>query len=317
MLVAAVPASRSCIICLWATEQRAVEGGRLDRKSSTPLARATRDKESPDSELVRSTPGERVPLAALRLALDDDSAKADWSMNPDGVPGRSLMMPARCRVTLPVRLGGEALFSSRAMLLPHDWRDGRGVVRASVEITDSDGRRQEIWSRYLRSSASRGAPGGYQIASRLPSSTRELHLAIHPGVQQRRGVARAIWLDPAIIDPGAKSWTEAIDATRPTEAARSQSPSRGPLISVLTPVHDPPLAMLEEAIESVRLQTIAHWELLPRRRWLVRPADHRRARAIQRHRSSHPPRTAGTSRRHLRRYQRRAQTRHRRIRRAA
>ena len=117
MLVAAVPASRSCIICLWATEQRAVEGGRLDRKSSTPLARATRDKESPDSELVRSTPGERVPLAALRLALDDDSAKADWSMNPDGVPGRSLMMPARCRVTLPVRLG-EALFSSRAMLLP-------------------------------------------------------------------------------------------------------------------------------------------------------------------------------------------------------
>ena len=34
-----------------------------------------------------------------------------------------------------------------------------------------------------------------------------------------------------------------------------------PLISVLTPVHDPPLHMLEEAIASVRSQTFSDWEL--------------------------------------------------------
>ena len=38
-------------------------------------------------------------------------------------------------------------------------------------------------------------------------------------------------------------------------------PTNTPLISVLTPVHDPPLHMLEDTIASVRAQTFTNWEL--------------------------------------------------------
>ena len=79
--------------------------------------------------------GSRLPLSALRGRLDEESAASSWLLHPDGVLGRALLMPAGATFTVPLRLSGEASFSGRAMLLPHDWRDGRGAVRASVAIT--------------------------------------------------------------------------------------------------------------------------------------------------------------------------------------
>ena len=228
------------------------------RAKSGLLARAAKNRSSPESEAVRPRVGRRVPLAALRLTLNQGSATAIWSMNSDGVLGRSLLISAGTTVTVPLRLANEVWLSARAMLLPHDWRDGRGAVRASVAVTDSVGCRRELWWGALRSSTGRGAPRGKRIDCRLPESTVALHLTIDPGVHQYRAVARAIWVEPAIIDPHAPSLSVPPAATPPP----SSPPTSGaPLISVLTPVHDPPLPMLHEAIGSVRSQTFSDWEL--------------------------------------------------------
>ena len=92
----------------------------------------------------------------------------DWSLHPDGVLGRALLMPAGATFTVPLRLANEVSFSARAMLLPHDWRDGRGAVRASVAITEPTGSRRELWSGTLRAS-DRGRPRGRRVDCRLPA----------------------------------------------------------------------------------------------------------------------------------------------------
>ena len=129
----------------------------------------------------------RVPLSALRATLDDGSAQADWALHPDGVLGRALMMPAGATFTVPLTLGSDVSFSARAMLLPHDWRDARGAVRASVKVTGPDGRQREIWSATLRAS-DRGRPRG--LRARLPAPGLEHRPAAqHPG--HRGASARA------------------------------------------------------------------------------------------------------------------------------
>ncbi|MDX6452161.1 MAG: uncharacterized protein QOH16_2210, partial [Gaiellaceae bacterium] len=59
----------------------------------------------------------------------------------------------------------------------------------------------------------------------------------------------------------------------------------GAATSVLTPVHDPPPAMLEEAIASVRAQTYPHWELRLVDDGSTDPAI---TAALQRHAASDP-----------------------------
>ncbi len=210
----------------------------------------------------------RLPLSVLGMRLDAGSVGAHWAMNPDGVLGRALMMPAPAAVTFPLALSGEVSFSARVMLLPHDWRDGRGAIRASVTVT-GDGRQLELWSGSLRC-ADRGRPRGLRVACGLPAWTTSLQLSLHPGPHQYRAVARAIWIDATITDPQVATQpgsdpphaqargVRSADAS-PTPDSGQASP--GPLVSVLTPVHDPPLEMLEEAIASVKAQTFTDWEL--------------------------------------------------------
>ena len=103
-----------------------------------------------------------IPLSALRLALDEGSAQAHWSVDPDRVPGRALVQSAGSVVTVPLRLGGAVGFSAQVRLLPHDWRDGVGALRAWVAVTDADGAQRTLWSGILttppcRTRASRAA----------------------------------------------------------------------------------------------------------------------------------------------------------------
>ena len=87
------------------------------------------------------------------------------------------------------------------MLLPHDWRDGRGAVRASVAVTDTGGREHRLWSGTLRAS-DRGRPRGRRVDCRLPASSTSLRLRIQVrGALRHMSVARAIWCEPVIIDP--------------------------------------------------------------------------------------------------------------------
>jgi GT2 family glycosyltransferase len=206
-----------------------------------------------------SAAGSRLPLAALRWRLNEESAESGWRLHPDGVLGRALLVPAGASLTVPLKLSGEASFSGRVMLLPHDWRDGRGAVRASVAIMDVAGVEQEIWWGKLRPS-DRGKPRGTRVECGLPAVTTSLRLSVERvGALRHMSVGRAIWLDPVIIDPHAPAATDppAAPPLGPGMLPRTDAP----LISVLTPVHDPPPHMLEETIASVLGQTFTDWEL--------------------------------------------------------
>ena len=100
-----------------------------------------------------------------------------------------------------------------------------------------------------------GDRGGARIACRVPAATTALRLTLAAQAPQYRAVARAVWLEPGLLDPGAPP--------APTPVALGTEPIRrsSPVISVLTPVHDPPLRMLREAVESVRSQSYGKWEL--------------------------------------------------------
>jgi GT2 family glycosyltransferase len=89
----------------------------------------------------------------------------------------------------------------------------------------------------------------------LPASATALTLATEPTRPEPVfPLERAIWVEPALTDPGA--------APVPRPPAAMGPPSEAaPVISVLMPVHDPPLPMLQDAIDSVRGQTYTHWEL--------------------------------------------------------
>ena len=75
-----------------------------------------------------------VPFVGVAVRTRHGFAQAHWSVDPDGVPGRTLVQTAGSVVSVPLRLTGTARFSARARLLPHDWRDGVGAVRAWVAV---------------------------------------------------------------------------------------------------------------------------------------------------------------------------------------
>jgi O-antigen biosynthesis protein len=166
------------------------------------------------------------------------------------------MMPADAQTTFPLVLDSDARLTGRAMLLPHDWLDGRGHVQATITTTDTHGHTHQLWSATLRA-GDRGRPRGHAIDCTIPTSTTALTLSLTAGPSQHRAVTRMIWLDPAITTP---------DSAPPSTPPANTPPAppnhtTGPLISVLTPVHDPPLHMLQEAIASVTNQTFENWEL--------------------------------------------------------
>ncbi len=202
----------------------------------------------------------RIPLSALRVKLDDGSANVDWLVSPDGLVGRALLQPAGSLVTIPLRLGGAARFTARVRLLPHDWRDGVSAVRAWVASSEADGSERTLWSGCLPAARAQGNPKGLLVACELPRSTAALKLGLErAGSGTGPLVGRAAWMEPCIFD---HSNALAPSAKPPTPSPlRRETRSGGPFISVLMPVHDPPLHMLEEAIASVHRQTFADWEL--------------------------------------------------------
>ena len=156
--------------------------------------------------------------------------------------------------------------SANVRLGEHDWRDLRGSVRPWIAVVDADGRRLELWSGILTCAADGGRPGGLPVRCELPTSTRTLMLGCD-GRPPRRGppVQRAFWIDAGLIDPSAPPAIP-IPNDQPSRdqsgrVASGPAPQEGPMFSVLTPVHDPPLAMLEEAVRSVLAQSLTDWEL--------------------------------------------------------
>ncbi len=210
--------------------------------------------------------GTRLLLSSLRGRFGGESAEVEWVLHPDGVLGRALVMDGGRRMRFPLTLDGPVRFSARVMLLPHDWRDRHGAVRATVTAAGPLGAETQLWAGVVCAS-DRGRPRGHRVECAIPGESREVVLALEVVGELRTGsVTRAIWLEPVITDPD-PDWaiieggqpggepSPAVDAEVPAD------PGQGPLISVLTPVHNPPLHMLEEAIASVQDQTYPHWEL--------------------------------------------------------
>ena len=150
-----------------------------------------------------SGPSAMIPLSALRIALDGASAQAHWSVDPDGVTGRALVQSAGSVVTVPLRLAGAVGFSARVRLLPHDWRDGVGALRAWVAVTDSAGTQRTLWSGFLSTAVlHKGKPSGLVVTCDVPASSTSLKLGIDPRSSGTGHlVARAAWVDPEIADP--------------------------------------------------------------------------------------------------------------------
>ena len=212
-----------------------------------------------------SPSGTRLLLSSLRGRLDGESAEVEWGLHPDGVLGRALVMDCGRRMRFPLTLDGPVRFSARVMLLPHDWRDGHGAVRATLTVARPLGAETQLWAGVVRAS-DRGRPRGHRVECEIPEESREIVLALEVVGELRTGsVTRAIWLEPMITDPdpdwiGDAGQLGGVASPAPGNGPPA-GPGRGPLISVLTPVHNPPLHMLEEAIASVLTQTYPRWEL--------------------------------------------------------
>ena len=199
-----------------------------------------------------------TPLSALRSRPDVGQADASWPVNPDGVGDRALLLQAGRTLTFPLRLPAPMSLTGRVRLLPHDWRDGRGRLTARVLVQEPGGER-ELWSAAVVSSGELGNPGGVEFACELPPSAIGVRLALDSHVPGERAVARAIWVGAALHGPvGIPAPRAAALPPAPPAAVKS---GQDPLLSVLLPVHDPTLAMLREAIESVRGQTFTDWQL--------------------------------------------------------
>ena len=199
----------------------------------------------------------RVPvaLAGLRARLDHGSAAAHWSIDPDGLAGRAWVLSTVAPVTVPLVLDGPARLHTRAQLLPHDWRDAINGVDASIEAILADGQRVELWDASLTPA---DELSGLPIDCLVPEETRELRITISErGILRARSISRMALIEPYLTDPRSDV------AERPNaRPGLAPMPTHGPLISVLCPVHDPPVYMLREAIESIRRQSYGNWELV-------------------------------------------------------
>lgn len=222
----------------------------LPRRPSGPLSRLR-------ARAGSSPAGTRLPLSLLRAPPGSREAGADWKVEPDGILGRALEVLAGTCISYPLALDDEVSLTAVARLYPHDWRDRHGAVRVVVSVSTAGGVR-ELWTAPLHA-GDHGRPGGVELRATLPADTTALHVAVEamrrPPSEQP--LERAILVEPALWDP------TGIPATTrpPSPAAPAPQPPGQPLFSVLVPVHDPPLPMLREAIESVGAQTFGDWEL--------------------------------------------------------
>jgi glycosyl transferase family 2 len=203
-----------------------------------------------------------VPLTALRADLDRGWPPGTRWVGA-GEPGVAKLVQAAgtivslpLRSKQPLRLRGTAALTHPAA--------GLAGSRLRVSVRDGAGERQ-LWSGRQRRLGSRTLPASLRLEAEL-SVTGEAELVF---ATEGTAAGEAIWSGLA-LEPVAGA-PEAVPHRGPAPIAPAQPGAQGngdagrcgdgPLFSVLTPVHDPPLDVLEETVASVRAQTFADWEL--------------------------------------------------------
>ena len=192
-----------------------------------------------------------IALATLREQLDEGSEAASWTVDFDGIDGRAWIVSTAPPVVIALALDDPVSLRGRMALVPHDWRDGIGDVRARVVAVDAGGRRRELWSGLLSRIQD---PRGLAVDCELPADTVRLEIggeSLGPGGDGT--ITRFALVEPHLDWSGAPSLA-------PLGPPPPVPVPDGPMISVLCPVHDPPLPMLTEALNSVIAQSYRNWE---------------------------------------------------------
>ncbi|HEX3561756.1 MAG TPA: hypothetical protein VHU24_02865, partial [Solirubrobacterales bacterium] len=225
---------------------------------------------------MESTSANRVrrdalELASLRPSLDGGwPAAARWLTGPQHPGGglAALDQPVGEPVVFRLRAENRWRVKGGVTLVPG--RRTPGIARLRVAIR-ADGHRATLWSGYL---GRMGAP--------LPSSLHfDAEIGRHGGAAEfdlvleasGAGLDAVRWLDP-VLEPapatgGNGEAREAPVSTHPqtgpvqvdAPAGRPPAPGDGPLISILTPVHDPDPDHLDAMLASVAGQTRDAYEL--------------------------------------------------------
>ena len=165
----------------------------------------------------------------------------------------------RYRLTLPPgsRVRADVALSARV------WREAGAGATATLRFTDGSG--SESASRTARLTAA--VEGGEWIAVPLELRSEEGG-SIVLELEARREPAETpvpllLWGAPQVlVRPEAVQHLPALNELRQTTSvAQAQSPNTGPLISILTPVHDPEPRFLELLLEQIHAQSFNDWEL--------------------------------------------------------
>jgi O-antigen biosynthesis protein len=203
-----------------------------------------------------------IPLAALRADLDDGWPPGARWITTGGVSGAILEQPVGSRLSFPLRAGGQKLRLRGRVEIGGEKR-GPARVRVRVATIDRAGVETLLWSGGQRRLGRRrhSSDARLDASFEILGSADLIFSSIGPEGE------RVLWSELEILVDG----TTAGDAPelapsppaplRPAAEGHGEGERRQPLFSVLTPVHNPPLAILEETIGSVLAQSCEDWEL--------------------------------------------------------
>jgi glycosyltransferase involved in cell wall biosynthesis len=152
---------------------------------------------------------------------------------------------------------GEVKLDGRVAIAPGGF--GRAKVHVRIQRIDANGDEARLWAGTLRRLGERHLPTGRRLEARF-EAPRGARLALSVSGPESD---RVVWDELAIRlgdDCGAEPTGPRRELAHPP-ATRGAARGNGPRFSVLTPVHDPPPAVLEQTIASVLEQSFADWEL--------------------------------------------------------
>lgn len=232
--------------------RRGFEIEALARRSSELVA----ESPAPDEQLG---PTSAIPLASLRTALVGGwPAGASWIPDDRAAALRALAQPCGSTVMFPLRLTPGSRLRARVSLPT----SGPLAARVQVSTRDAAGSETVLWSRIIARLGGYSVPPSFRVDVPLGTAGEvDLILRAMPVAPGVRAQGPVLWRN-ALVEVAAALAPPLPDRapdTRPPP--RPKSSGGAPLISVLTPVHDPDPQMLAAAVASVRRQTLEAWEL--------------------------------------------------------
>jgi glycosyltransferase involved in cell wall biosynthesis len=196
-----------------------------------------------------------IPLSALRADLDGGWPPGARWIGGGGADEALLEQPVGTRVSFALSGARRTQLRGRIAIAP----GGAGMARfrARVSRLDPGGMETVLWQGTLRRVGRRALPAALSLDADLDAVD---------------GAALVLTATGPVGEGVRWSGLELVlDANREVEPAAAPEPAgddgewqrdgAGPLFSVLTPVHDPPLGILTQTIDSVRAQSFEDWEL--------------------------------------------------------